>query len=99
MPSPAGPNGRDTKGRFTPGNSIGRGNPYAKRVQRLRAALLEAVTEQDIQDIVATLVSAAKNGDTVAAREVLDRTIGKSVQTDMLQRVEQLEKLIGEPGS
>jgi hypothetical protein len=35
-------------------------------------------------------------GDVVAAREILDRTIGKPVQTDLLQRVEALESLITE---
>jgi hypothetical protein len=63
-----------------------------RRVQKLRAALLRSVTPDDLCAIVAALVSAAKAGDVAAAREVLDRTIGKSVPMDLLQRVEALEQ-------
>ena len=30
-PSPTAPDGRDGKGRFTPGNKLAKGNPHAKR--------------------------------------------------------------------
>ncbi|MCA9233553.1 MAG: hypothetical protein KDA57_23135, partial [Planctomycetales bacterium] len=76
MPSPADSNGRSKTGRFAPGNKFGKGNPLAKRAQKLRSALFAAVSEEDIEAIVAKLVAAAKNGDTIAAREVLDRTVG-----------------------
>ncbi len=92
--SPNGANGRDQHGRFAPGNAGGPGNPHAQQVAKLRAALLDAVTEDDLREIVAALVQAAKMGDTAAAREVLDRTIGKPVQTDLLQRVEELEQRV-----
>ena len=36
----------------------------------------------------------SSEGDTVAAREVLDRTIGKPGQTELLQRVEELEQRV-----
>lgn len=91
-PSINGPNGRDTNGRFATGNVGGPGNPHVRRVAALRAALLDAVTDDDVRKIVAALVKAAKAGDTVAAREVLDRTIGKPAQTELLQRVEALEQ-------
>lgn len=97
MPLPAesnGSNGRDNSGRFAKGNSFGRGNPQAKRAQALRSALFAAVTEEDVKAIVRKLVQEAKDGDTVAAREVLDRTIGKAAQTELLQRVETLESHI-----
>ncbi|MEX2169508.1 MAG: hypothetical protein WD851_09355 [Pirellulales bacterium] len=99
MPSPAesnGHHGRDTSGRFAPGNKAGRGNPLARKVQQLRAALVQAVTEADVKNIIAALVKAAKAGDVVAAREILDRTIGKPAQTHLLQRVEDLETLLME---
>lgn len=94
QPSPTGDNGRDNNGRFAAGNHLAKGNPHAKRVNELRTALLEAVTPNDVRKIVTAMVKAAKAGDTVAAREVLDRTIGKAVQTELLQRVEELEQRI-----
>ena len=39
-PSTNGDNGRDGSGRFTPGNKLGRGNPFNKRACELRAALM-----------------------------------------------------------
>jgi hypothetical protein len=56
--------------------------------------MLDAVTDDDLRAIVAALVAAAKAGDTVAAREVLDRTIGMPTRTDLLQRVEELENRV-----
>ena len=94
IPSPNGTNGRDGSGRFAPGNAGGPGNPHAKRVNELRTALMEAVTPDDLRKIIAALVKAAQAGDTAAAREVLDRTIGKPAQTDLLQRVEELEQRV-----
>ena len=91
-----GTNGRGTDGRFLPGNPGGPGNPHVKRVNKLRTALFAAVTEEDVKDITEKLVAAAKAGDTVAAREVLDRTIGKAVATDLLQRIEELEQRLSE---
>ena len=90
--SPTGSNGRDRSGRFSAGNKLAKGNPFAKQAQQLRVALFRAVTKRDIKAIVAKLVEAAKAGDVVAAREVLDRTIGKASQSELLQRVEELER-------
>jgi hypothetical protein len=39
--------------------------------------LLRTVTAEDIEAVVRTLIEKAKKGDVVAARELLDRTIGK----------------------
>ena len=91
-PSAPTGNGRDSSGRFTKGNPGGLGNPHAKRVARLRAALLEAVTEEDIRAIVAKLVEQARAGDLYAAREVLLRTLGRPVEWDLLERLESLEE-------
>jgi len=88
-------NGRDSNGRFTKGNAGGAGNPHAAKVAKLRAALLGAVSTTDVELIIASMVEAAKDGDVVAAREVLDRTIGKAVAMDLLQRIESLEEIMG----
>ena len=81
MESPS-TNGRTASGRFAKGNAGGPGNPHAKRVTALRNALLAAVTEADIKAVAAALVARAKAGEVAAAREVLDRLIGKARQTE-----------------
>lgn len=79
MPSPNGGNGltRTGDGRFAPGNAGGPGNPYGQRVAELRAALLDAVTPDDLTAIIRRLVEAAKAGDVAAAKLVLDRLFGR----------------------
>jgi hypothetical protein len=90
------PNGRDGRGRFTNGNAGGPGNPYARRVGKLRSALLDAVDEDDIRDIAESLVARAKDGDTQAARELLNRLLGRPTEPDLLERMERLESPIAE---
>ena len=59
-PPPNGSNGRarghGTGGRFTKGNPGGPGNPMGKQVAALRAAMLAAVTPEDMLALVRTLV-------------------------------------------
>lgn len=70
-PSTNGAIGRGAGGRFAPGNPGGPGNPQGRRVAALRAALLAAVTENDLAAVVAKLVAMAKDGDLAAIRECL----------------------------
>jgi hypothetical protein len=91
-PTPAGyGNGRTATGKFAPGNKAGRGNPLNQRVQQLRAALLRSVTPEDIAQAALMLVKQAKSGDRFAFAELLDRTLGRPVQADVLARLEALE--------
>ncbi len=62
----------------------------------MRAALLQAVTVGDIKAIVGKLVEQAKGGDIAAIRELLDRAIGKPVETDFVEKVEHLERMLDE---
>jgi hypothetical protein len=87
------PNGRDGRGRFAKGNKGGPGNPYAGRVAELRAALFEAVTPEDIRAIIAVLVTQAKSGDLHAAREVLDRCLGRPADAAFIHRREDFETI------
>ena len=82
QPSPNGDNGRDGGGRFVKGNAGGPGNPHAASVARLRARIVEAVTDGDLADVVRALVQAAKAGEPWAVRELLDRLIGKPKAAD-----------------
>ena len=90
-PSETEGNGRATNGRFGSGNTCAKGNPFAKKIGQLRAALIRAVSEGDIEAIVRKLVEQARAGDIHAAREVLLRTLGKPQEADLLERLEELE--------
>src|SRR5687768_8702794 len=92
----AGPTteGRDANGRFAPGNRGGPGNPFAKKVSRLRSALLETVTEEDMKAVAEKLVAMARDGDLPAIRELLERTLGRPVESDFLERLDALETLL-----
>jgi len=81
-------NGRGPNGRFAKGNPGGPGNPHANRTARLRAMLLDTVSDDDFRAVVAKLVAMAKAGDLVAIRELLDRTLGKSKGTVELIQAE-----------
>jgi ribosomal protein L17 len=76
------------------GNHAARGNPLAKRVGKLRSALVEAVSEQDVREIIGKMVALAKSGDVLAARLVFDRLFGKSEPADLLARLDELETLL-----
>ena len=95
-PSPNGDNGRAPGGRFAKGNAGGPGNPYAKRIGELRAALLKALSDAEWQAVIDRLIKAAKDGESWAIRELLDRTLGKPIDADLIERIEQLEAQLSE---
>ena len=80
-PSTNGTSGRKSNGHFAEGNKCGTGNPYARRVARLRSALLDAVGENGLADIVQGMVTAAKGGDVAAAKLLLSYLLGKPVES------------------
>ena len=91
-PSPNGSNGgRNAGGRFAPGNRGGPGNPHAKRTAAIRGLLLDTITDDDLRAIIAKLVEMAKGGDLAAARELLDRTIGKPKSTAEIEQAALVE--------
>lgn len=83
---------RDEKGRFLPGTRGGKGNPFAAQVNRLRSALLNAVSEKDVIEVVHALLDTAKGGDVAASKVLFDRVLGKPLEADILERIEALEK-------
>lgn len=93
-PSTTVVNGRDEFGRFVKGNRIGKGNPFAKKVARLRAALLGAITPADVRAIIKKLINQARTGDLAAAKEVFDRAVGRPQELDFLEKIEELERII-----
>jgi hypothetical protein len=85
---------RDEKGRFLAGNPGGPGNPYAKRVANLRKALLKAVTEEDMVEVVHALTAKARKGDVAAAKVLLNRVFGPPISSEVIARIEELERQI-----
>ncbi len=84
-------NGRDGKGRFVKGNPGGPGNPFASKVGKFRAAILEAASVEDVASIMRTLISAAIGGDISAAKVVLGYLVGEPVPHDLIVRLDALE--------
>jgi hypothetical protein len=72
-----GENGRLPDGRFAQGNPGGPGNPHVQAVAAWRAALVAAVSAEDIQAVIAKLVAEARKGTAWAVKELLDRCLGK----------------------
>ena len=94
MPTPNEDNGRDGRGRFAPGNRGGPGNPHAAQVSRLRSALLDAITPDDMRAIISALIEKAKAGDVHAASVLFERVLGKPLEIDIIERIEQLESAL-----
>ncbi len=65
-------------GKFAAGNPGGPGNPHGGQVARLRAAMLEAVTPEDMRDVTRKLVEMALKGDLKAIDLLLTRMVGKA---------------------
>jgi len=80
-PSANGTNGNgkahDQRGHFTERNPGGPSNPFGRQVATLRAALVAAVTPQDVQEVMAAMAVQAKKGNVAAARLYLAYSAGK----------------------
>src|SRR5262249_2804618 len=74
-------NGRDARGRFTPGNLGGPGNPFARRTAQLRKAFGETASEENVKDVAVALLFKAKSGDVAAAKLWLAYAVGKPAET------------------
>ena len=68
---------RHPKGTFRHGNRGGPGNPFARRVAKLRQAMLEECAEEDLRGITRAMINLAKRGDKAAAKLVFQYTLGK----------------------
>jgi len=69
----------DENGKFAKGNSLGKGNPHAQRVAKLKAALLECETPDRVRNVMGKLYDLAMEGDVQACKEYLNRLFGKEV--------------------
>jgi len=68
---------RKTNGRFAVGNKLDKGNPYAARVAKLRAALLDAVKDDDAVKIIQSLLEKSQKGDLACAKLILSYALGQ----------------------
>lgn len=93
-PSTTASNGRGSNGKFGPGNKVAKGNPFAKRVARLRSALFKAVSPNDLHDVLAALLMQAKAGDVASIKELLQRLLGPPEGVDLMERLDALEAKI-----
>ena len=73
---------RDPGGRFKPGHGVkSPGNPRIRHIHELREAVRLAITPERLQGVLAKMVLlAAVEGDTAAARLVLEHAIGRPRQ-------------------
>ncbi|MFO0864219.1 MAG: hypothetical protein U0744_06120 [Gemmataceae bacterium] len=68
---------RTSGGTFRNGNRGGPGNPYARRVAKLRQAVMEECTEEDLREVTRAMINLAKRGDKAAAKLVYQYALGK----------------------
>jgi hypothetical protein len=87
-PSANGGDGRNARGQFTAGNKHARGNPLAGAVTKLRSSMLRAVTQDDLDDIVAEVVRQGKAGNLAAIKLLLAYTVGKPIDYSAMDRLE-----------
>ncbi len=98
--APAAPDGREANGRFARGNLGGPGNPFARQTAALRRQLLQAVTQEDMAAICATLILRARAGSVPHVKLLFSYVIGKptdAVDPDTLdlQEMEQYRQELG----
>jgi len=70
------PSQRDSGGRFKPGNKFGKGNPYANQIASLRNCFFNAVSSNELEEIIHALLKKAKSGDVAAIKLLLSYTVG-----------------------
>ena len=83
--------GRSTNGQFTRGNAGGPGNPFGRRLASMREAILRAVSDEDIGQIMTSMVNLAKEGNIQAAKLVLQYAVGKPAPVAQPDRVDEEE--------
>ena len=64
-------------GRFVKGTSGGPGNPQLQQLAEYKRVVREAVTPKQLIAVLRTLLEKARGGDILAAKILLDRTLGK----------------------
>jgi hypothetical protein len=77
---PNGAIGRDRSGRFALGCAGGPGNPRLRALAAHQQAIADALTPEQVGEVVRSLYAGALAGDTLAAKALLDRIAGKPAE-------------------
>lgn len=92
---------RDVSGKFSHGNAA-RGRRKSRTddefAEDVRNALKSALSKKAIAKIARQLVSNAESGDRLSIKEIFDRITGRPGQSEMLKRIESLERAAKQPG-
>lgn len=72
--------GRNPRGRFEAGNTLGRGHVVNRKVSEMRRVALSVETPEQVAGVIARMRELAMEGDTTAARIYIETMIGKPVQ-------------------
>ena len=83
-------------GRFLAGNQVARNNGAARKIRRLKTALLKSATVSDFRQIARKLIGCAKNGDGWAIRLCIENIAGLSKDTALELRLDDLESLLNQ---
>lgn len=88
---------RGPGGRFRKGCTPGPGRPSGRvAAEEWRAAFNSAVTSKDIAEVAGRLVSLALEGERWAVELLLAMCIGRPSDTDLVEQLEKLERLVEE---
>ncbi len=72
--------GRTEDGKFAPGNKLGKGNPFTRKLGAKRAAFVDAVTNEEVAALARELYRLALEGDLQAAALFLNYAVGKPTE-------------------
>jgi hypothetical protein len=86
---------RGNNGRFLPGSKpLPTAILASKKAAKHRAVLLASVTAEDVQEVTLALIQKAKSGHLPAIVEFFNRTVGKPLEADVLERLSLLEATV-----
>ena len=75
---------RDRAGQFLPGVRRGPAHGVPAKYRIWRETLAATITADDLAAVLRTMLDAAKSGDIVACREILDRCLGRPLQAHLI---------------
>ncbi len=71
--------------------------PLAKRTAELRKAMLHSISPVELAVLFRMVLhQATEEGDLAAAKLIIEYLVGKPVESDLLERLEELEQMIAD---
>ena len=90
-PASNGNNGRDSKGKFAPGNKLGRGNPNYNEIRAYKQKIREAFGPAEVIEVLRGMAKLFRDeGNVTAGQTFLAYVIGRPSQgdADLLAEIE-----------